>query len=356
MSKKNIIPIFVPHLGCPNDCVFCNQNKITASSTNITSDDVRSIIEEYLSYFKDKNNIEVAFYGGSFTAIEICIQLELLSVAKEYKENNIIKEIRLSTRPDCIDIKRLEILKHYLVDTIELGVQSLDEDVLNLSNRGHDDKCVYNAVKLIKKYGFNLGLQQMIGLPGDSLEASLYTTREFIKLNPDFVRIYPTLVIKDTELEKSLYNGSYKPLSIEDAVRITKELLKLYILNGIYVIRIGLQPTENIQMGKDVIAGPFHPAIRQIVEGEILFDVLKNFFNDKEITNYELEIHSSNKNVSNLAGQKSFLKNKIINEFKIKNLKLFGENISDDVLILKYRLNEKNFENEIQIKDYMIWR
>ena len=165
MSRHYIIPIFVPHFGCPHDCVFCNQKKITGSSTNVTDKDVERIIEEHLLTFKFPSTIEVAFYGGSFTAIDIEIQKSLLAVPLKYKRENKINYIRLSTRPDAIDIVILKNLKDYLVDTIELGVQSLDQEVLDLSGRGHSVEDVYESANLIKKHGFNLGLQMMIGLP-----------------------------------------------------------------------------------------------------------------------------------------------------------------------------------------------
>lgn len=349
MSKKNIIPIFVPHLGCPNDCVFCNQNKITAASTNVTSEDVRNTVEEYLNYFKNKENIEIAFYGGSFTAIDLNIQKSLLSVAKEYKEKKIVDEIRISTRPDCIDEEILNTLNYYLVDIIELGVQSLDLDVLLKSNRGHDDKCVYKSSKIIRDYGFKLGLQQMLGLPGDTLEKSLFTAEEFIKIAPDFVRIYPTLVIKDTQLLKDLESGNYEALSLEEAVYMSKEILKLYMNNNVNVIRIGLQPTENIQLNKDVVAGPFHPSIRQLVEGEILFEVIKNYFSNIEINSGELTIFASGKNISNLSGQKGAIKEKTIKLLQLKKYKLQRDAVADSELILNY----DNVRKNIKILDYL---
>lgn len=269
MTKHYIIPIFVPHFGCPHDCIFCNQKKITGLTTNVKPKDVENIIDEYLGYFRKDSYIEVAFYGGSFTAIDMDIQSALLEIPYKYKTNGIIDAIRMSTRPDAIDNIILDNLKKYSVDTIELGVQSLDEVVLNASERGHTAQEVYKASELIKSYGFNLGLQMMIGLPEDSFEKSLYTCREFIKLNPYNVRIYPTLVIKGTFLEKQYLKGDYQPLTIDEAVAQSSILLMLFYLNAINVIRVGLQPTENIQMGKDVVAGPFHPSFRQLVESNI---------------------------------------------------------------------------------------
>lgn len=206
MNKHYIIPIFVPHLGCPHDCVFCNQERITGLSTSVTSEEVENIIEEHLKTFKSPSIIEVAFYGGSFTAIDIEVQKSLLAIPLRYKKEKKIDYIRLSTRPDAIDDLILTNLKDHLVDTIELGVQSLNQEVLDLSGRGHTTDDVYEAVNLIKEYGFNLGLQMMVGLPGDTRERAINTCKEFIKLDPFCVRIYPTLVIVDTFLERQYLN------------------------------------------------------------------------------------------------------------------------------------------------------
>ncbi|MGO1580970.1 MAG: elongator complex protein 3 [Peptoniphilaceae bacterium] len=350
MNKKNIIPIFVPHLGCPNDCVFCNQRKIACEQETIDRFMVENIIEEYLTYFQDKQNVELAFYGGSFSAIDISIQNELLSVAKKYKELGIIKKVRISTRPDCINQDILKNLKNYEVDTIELGVQSLNDEVLLASNRGHNTQCVYDSSKLIKEFGFKLGLQQMIGLPKDDFKKSFYTAKEFVKLKPDFVRIYPALVIKDTKMEEDFLENKYNPLTLNETVLICKEIFKLYTLNNIPIIRIGLQATNNIQLGEDVVSGPFHPSIRQIIEGEVLFDVLEEYFMNINTENLELTINASNRNISNLSGQKSSIKTKILQKMKLKKLKLIGDKkIGDEILILYY--NSK--EVKIKIRNYM---
>lgn len=321
MSKLNIIPIFVPHYGCPLNCVFCNQKKITGVSTDISSKVVNDTILEYLSYFKRKDNVEVAFYGGSFTAIEMDIQKDLLSVAFNYKKMGYIRNIRLSTRPDCINEEILDNLKNYGVDIIELGVQSLDNDVLTMSNRGHNALCVYESSKLIRDYGFKLGLQQMIGLPGDNFNKSYFTAKEFVRLKPFCVRIYPTLVIKDTALEYDLNNGLYDPLSLGDSISIVSDILHIYYLNNIEVIRVGLQPTENINYNADLLAGPFHPAYRQLVEANYLLNSLENYFIDK-VTNEEVLIYANGRNISNISGQKSANKNKLITDLKLKKLTL----------------------------------
>jgi histone acetyltransferase (RNA polymerase elongator complex component) len=301
--KRRIIPIFVPHKGCPHDCIFCNQKKITGVSTDVTSTDVENTIREYLKTIDEDTHIEVAFFGGSFTAIDINIQKELLSVAKGYFEKGIIKDIRLSTRPDCIDDEILTMLKEHKVTIIELGVQSLDETVLIDSIRGHSDTDVEYSANLIKKYGFKLGLQMMIGLPSDTEEKSLYTARKFINLSPDFVRIYPTLVVRDTGLEILLKNNKYKPLNIEQTIDLAKKLLVLFYINKINVIRVGLQPTEDIRLGKEVIEGPYHPALRELIESRMYRDYLETIINQNNVCE-NIIIKVNKKNISKIIGNK----------------------------------------------------
>ena len=212
MRKRHyIIPIFISHIGCPHQCVFCNQDKIAKEvEEEVTDRDVRNTIEEYLNTIDhDKSTIEVSFFGGTFTAIDVNKQKELLSVAKEYKEKGFIDKIRMSTRPDAINKYILSYLKDYKVDIIELGVQSLDDEILKLSGRGHSVKDVEIASKLIKEYGFTLGHQIMPGLPGDNFEKDIETAKKSIEMKPDICRIYPSLVIKDTPMEKMYERGEY---------------------------------------------------------------------------------------------------------------------------------------------------
>ena len=272
--KKKIIPIFVPHQGCPHDCIFCNQKKITGLSTSMTDEDARDIIIESLKTIPDDAEVEIAFFGGSFTAIDTDIQRKLLSVAKDFKDMGKVDDIRLSTRPDCIDDKELDLLKEYGVTIIELGVQSMNEDVLVKSIRGHHRDVVFTSAKMIKVAGFKLGLQMMLGLPGDSKDRCISTARYFVDIKPDFVRIYPTLVIKETGLEEELKSGRYRPFTIEECIDISKRLMVIFYLNDIGVIRVGLQATEDIQLGLDVLAGPYHPAFRELVHSRMVRDYL----------------------------------------------------------------------------------
>lgn len=276
MSKSYyIIPVFISHQGCPHQCVFCNQDRIAGKYEEVFASDVRKIIDEYLSTINSNGaTIEVSFFGGTFTAINVNKQKELLEVAREYKERGLIHKIRLSTRPDAILPYILGYLKQYKVDIIELGVQSLDDEVLRKAGRGHSVSDVEAASKLIKEAGFVLGHQIMPGLPGDNFEIDIETTKKSIEMKPDICRIYPSLVIKDTPMEDMYIRGNYVPYSLEEAVYISGEMLKLYNEAKVKVIRIGLQPTDTITTGKDIVDGPFHPAFRELVEGRLICETL----------------------------------------------------------------------------------
>lgn len=346
-----IIPIFVPHLGCPHDCIFCNQKKITGLSTNINKVHVKETIEAYLKTFPQGDiTVEVAFYGGSFTGIDKSIQRKLLSIPYQYKNKGIINGIRLSTRPDYIDQEILDLLQGFGVDTIELGVQSLCQEVLDKSYRGHSVEEVYKGAGLIKEYGFNLGLQMMIGLAGDNKERSIFTAKEFIKLDPYCVRIYPTLVIKGTYLARLFKENKYTPLSMEDAVALATDILLLFEHNNINVIRIGLQPTDNIQLGQDVIAGPFHPSFRQLVEGNIYKLILDEYLskhNREAIKNKILLIETHNKNISNIVGQKAINKSYLVDKYNLGGMKIKATTMDED----KIKLNVNNIEDTISLKE-----
>lgn len=354
--KHHIIPIFVPHVGCPHDCVFCNQKKITGKSTDITSEEVDNTIKSYLETIpKSNERLEVAFYGGSFTAIDRDIQKELLTVANGYKLKGLIDKIRLSTRPDCIDRDRLNLLKLHGVDTIELGVQSLDQEVLDQSNRGHSKADVYKAVSLIKDFNFNLGLQMMIGLPGDTEEKSVYTASEIIKLKPDLVRIYPTLIVKDTYLEKLYEEKIYKPLSVDQAVKTSSILLMMFESHSINVIRVGLQPTENIcSESGEVIGGPFHPSFRQLVESQIYALILSEFLNENKIKDSDIKIRVNNKNVSNLVGQNRKNIKHIREKYNLRKVSISGENIASDSFYILDGEKEYKIERKTYIEKYLI--
>lgn len=305
MSKKNyIIPIFVPHMGCRYNCVFCNQKEITGQSAQPTGKDVAAKIAEYLNTIPLGSHVEVAFYGGSFTAIDKEKQLELLAPAYVAYKAGLISDIRLSTRPDCIDEEILAFLSTFEVSIIELGVQSTDEDVLAQSKRGHTKQDTIRAAELIKSWGFTLGLQMMVGLPADTPEKSYQTAQDIISLEPDFVRIYPALVVNHTQLAEMYSSGQYFPLTLGKAVEICKNLLLQFTVADINVIRIGLQPTEEISADGELLAGPFHPAFRELVESAIAREQLIYLLSQSKASN-DLTISINPADTSIVRGQKS---------------------------------------------------
>ena len=279
MKKQYIIPIFVPHLGCPNDCIFCNQKSISGQKTNMTKEKAKKIIDDYLKSMTDENaQIEIAFFGGSFTAIETERQEELLQTAYEYVKSGKVESIRVSTRPDCINKEILKRLKKYKVKTIELGVQSANDYILKRANRGHTFEDVKKASKLIRWYGFKLGHQMMVGLPESTRIDEINTAKSLVKLKPKMIRIYPVLVVKNTKLEEEYKQGIYEPLSVVQAVEICKEIVRIFADKKIDIIRIGLQNTDEISDPQneksEVVAGPYHPAFRQLVESGMWYDAI----------------------------------------------------------------------------------
>ncbi len=280
MKKHAIIPIFIPHRGCPNDCVFCNQRAITAQSADVMPQDVRDKIETYLTTLVGRGleTVEVAFFGGSFTGIPIEEQSAFLAVAKEYKDRGKIDKIHLSTRPDYIDEHILRNLKNYGVDIIELGVQSFDDGVLTAARRGHNSAQAELACKMIQDWGFDVGIQLMIGLPGDTREKALQSAERAAALRPEVARLYPTVILRDTRLMEMYRDGSYVPLTQDETVEITAVMYKILSAAGIRILRVGLKSTDLIsdKEGSATAAGTYHPAFRQLVEGRIAREVLED--------------------------------------------------------------------------------
>lgn len=305
MMKKHInIPIFIPHLGCPFDCIFCNQKKIAATLNPPIPQQVAAIIEEHLKTIATESEVEVAFFGGSFTAINEGIQIQYLEAVQAYIKDGQVESIRISTRPDFITPKILETLQKYRVQTIELGVQSLNDEVLKKSCRGYSVDDVFKASRLIKKHNIKLGVQLMIGLPGDTREIAIETANKAVTLQPDIVRIYPTLVIKDTVLAEMYAAGKYQPLKLEEAVTTTKEMYLQFKTHNIPVIRMGLYPSEELQTGEAVLAGPFHPAFGELVEQEIFYDQAKRIIDKLEGDFDKITIYVNPRDISKMVGNK----------------------------------------------------
>ena len=343
MKKQYIIPIFVPHLGCPNDCIFCNQKSISGQKSNMTKEKAKEIIENYLkSIDKENAQIEIAFFGGSFTAIEEERQEELLQVASEFVKSGQVESIRVSTRPDAIDKKILKRLKKYKVKTIELGVQSSNNYILKRINRGHTFEDVKRAAKLIRWNGFRLGVQMMVGLPESTTIDEINTAKELIKLKPKMVRIYPVLVIKNTPLEKELEKGTYKPLTVVQAVEVCKEIVRLFHNKNIDIIRIGLQPTDEISEPgsekSEVVAGPYHPAFRQLVESAMWYDAIVGKIKRLNVKVKEVEVTVNPVDANNVIGHK---------KENVKNLK----ELYDVNLVLKQDSKMKQGKSKIEITE-----
>lgn len=290
------ISIFVPHIGCPNKCSFCDQRYITGVCKAPRPEDVVASVETALqSRNYNPKTTEIAFFGGSFTAINRNYMLDLLKAAAEFAEKGFVSGIRISTRPDAIDTDILDTLKQYRVTSVELGAQSMNDRVLRMNNRGHTSKDVDNAARLIREYGFELGLQMMTGLYGDNDASAEKTADRLIALEPDTVRIYPTIVLKGTDLAALYADNIYKPQTLSDAVSLAAKLYTKFTSAGIRVIRLGLHSIEE----KAYIAGPWHPAFSELCQSQI---ILKNVLSAlKEKGKYIIYVGKSD--VSKMIGQ-----------------------------------------------------
>jgi len=283
--RSKIIPIFLPHQGCPHHCIFCNQKEVTGTSCIHEPADVYPLIEQYLktiNHTKKKKpsgfpkSIEVAFYGGNFTGMPQGLQKCYLLPAYQAIQEGRIDGIRISTRPDYISEKDLNFLAQYGVRTIEIGVQSLDQKILQKAGRTYSEKQVIEAMHLLHHHQFCIGLHLMVGLPEESDEALCRTVEKVIELAPHFVRIHPTLVIKNTELEKIYRLGNYTPLTLEKTIELCKGLFLQFAKAGITVARIGLQSIPEMEKEGIVIAGPFHPALGELVVSSLAYDQMVN--------------------------------------------------------------------------------
>ena len=298
LKKHSNLAFFIPHLGCPYRCIFCNQNNISGEQNIITPQEVKDTCDAFLP--EDGTGTEIAFFGGSFTAIPREQMISFLEAAAPFLAAGRAEGIRLSTRPDCIDDEVLDILKSYGVTSIELGAQSMDDHVLKVNGRGHTSQHVRDASELIRSYGFSLGLQMMVGMYGasDVKQDAIYTADEFIKLSPDTVRIYPTLVVGNTALAALWKSGKYEPLDVETAIDIASQLMVMFRDKGIRVIRVGLHSEESLQ--EETLAGPFHPAFGELCESRIIRNEILDSVGSKK----EIIIHTNPKLASKIIGNK----------------------------------------------------
>ncbi len=295
------VALFVPDEGCPHRCSFCNQKTISGKTRPLTVEDIEKAVETAVST-SECGEGEIAFFGGSFTAIERSYMLSLLEKGKEYVERGLFKGIRISTRPDCIDAEILTLLKENKVTSIELGCQSMDDEVLLLNERGHISSDVVNAAALIKEYGFEFGVQMMTGLYGDTEEKALETAEKLISLKPDTARIYPTVVLENTRLAELYKKGEYTPQTTDEAADLCAKLLLMFHEADIKVIRLGLHSGGNVEEG--FVAGAYHPAFRELAESRIYLRKIKEEIEKRNLSEGKIEVTVGSSYISMASGQK----------------------------------------------------
>jgi histone acetyltransferase (RNA polymerase elongator complex component) len=333
-----IIPVFIPHAGCPHQCAFCNQRIITGNAGTVPSTEtVRSQIQHFLKFKRPYHSLrQIAFYGGNFLGLEDASLVRLLKAASQFVASGEVDSLRFSTRPDSINQDRLDILKNFPIKTVELGAQSMDDSVLRMSLRGHTALDTETACDTLRQHGYELGIQLMIGLPGDSDDSAMNTAIKTAALSPDFVRIYPTIVLKNSLLARWYRQGRYTPLSLESAVTLAKNLYLFFRQKRIPVIRMGLQSSEDLDNDATILAGPHHPAFGHLVHSEIFLEMAKKELRSKikPIREAVLFIHPCS--FSKMQGLKSANIKILKREFQIGKIELVSDaSISSDTLRVK---------------------
>ncbi|MFA6008399.1 MAG: radical SAM protein [Desulfobacteraceae bacterium] len=309
IRKPFIVPVFIPHEGCPHRCIFCDQSAITGKAGHVPSrESLKEYIDGYLKYAgPDRYPVQISFYGGTFLGLENETIIRLLSLASVYVEQGRAHGIRFSTRPDSVTKEKLDLIQPFPVRTVELGVQSMDDTVLALSNRGHLASHTEAAATLLVQRGYEMGLQIMTGLPGDDLQKSQKTVERLSRLKPAFLRIYPVLVLKGSALARLFLNGQYAPIELHEAVDQVKRLYLYLKGKNIPVIRMGLQASEELDNGSVVLAGPYHPSFGHLVFSAIFFDMAVKMLQKETIQgeNKQAVFYVHSKNISKLRGLKN---------------------------------------------------
>lgn len=297
MKKHISIPIFLPQCGCVNNCVFCNQKTITGKTGNPSLEETTNTIDTWLtSVEQSKTYVEIAFFGGNFLGLPKSNQIDYLSLAQSYIDKGLVDSIRFSTRPDTISEESLLNLFHFSVKNIEIGVQSMDDEVLNQAGRGHTAEDSIKAAKLINEMGYQLGMQMMVGLPGDDDEKSMQTARKIAECQAIQTRIYPVLVLKNTDLADLFIAKKYKPLSIDEAIGRCVPLVEIFNQNKIKILKLGLHPSESFTSDKELLAGPYHPSFYQLVLSKIWRNKIIQVINNQKFNHLKIAVHSKNIN------------------------------------------------------------
>jgi histone acetyltransferase (RNA polymerase elongator complex component) len=338
-----IIPIFLPHAGCPHQCVFCNQVPITGAERQVLEPNaVRQQIRKYLGYQKEnRNSVHIAYFGGNFLGLTIREIESWLDLAGEFVSRGLVDSIRFSTRPDTIDPERLDILEKYPVSIVELGVQSMDDRVLAQSGRGHTASDTMHAVSSLKERGLRVGLQMMVGLPGDSEARSMTTARRIADLRPDCVRIYPTVVVANSQLARLYRQGEYQPLSLEGAVTLVKKVYLLFRQEGINVIRMGLQASGDLAEGSTVLAGPHHPAFGHLVYSEIFYDAAVTIIESARSLTNTLTIRVNPRSISKMRGLNNSNIQKLKKQFRLGSVEVRrDDSLTEEEVNIEHRASD----------------
>ena len=324
MKKHVNIPIFIPHVGCPNACVFCNQRKISGRM-GFDRQAVRRELEEAFSTVDGSCPVQIAYFGGSFTGIGRKDMTDLLGLANEYIERGQCESVRISTRPDYIDREILGLLRQYRVASVELGIQSTDDGVLCACKRGHTKEDSFRAAALVKEYGFELVGQMMVGLPGSTPESERQTARDICLMGADGARIYPTVVFGDTALADMTIEGSYEPLTRETSVARAANALAVFIEHGVPVIRLGLQSGEVLETGDGVIAGGYHPAVGELAYSRCFRDSLEAALLSEQTRGRAALVRAHRADVSKVIGQRGENRDYFIRKFLLKEFRVVSD-------------------------------
>ena len=338
LEKKNIpfiIPIFLPHVGCPHQCAFCNQLSITGVKKNtISPEKLDLLINEFLQYKeRHRRPVQVAFYGGNFLGLKKDYIKLLLDESTRFVKNGKVDSIRFSTRPDTISYEQFDILDNYPISTIEIGVQSMDDKVLVMAKRGHTALDTEKAAAILKERNYEIGMQMMIGLPGDDETKSLFTAHKIAALSPDFVRIYPTVVLAKSRLAIWYQKGEYTPWSLARSIALVKNLYLFFKSKAIPVIRMGLQASEDLAKDTTILAGPYHPAFGHMVHSEIFMDMAVSIMEAKNGSCEKITINVHPRSISKMRGLKNKNVESLKKKFQIKSLEIIPDlSLAEDKL------------------------
>ena len=341
-TRPFIIPVFLPHHGCPHRCIFCNQMTITSIKKNLLdTEQLHLWINEFIKYKKKpRYPVQIAFYGGNFLGLKTDDIKRLLNAAAKFVKDGQVDSIRLSTRPDTINNQRLDAIKQYPVAAIELGVQSMDDQVLATAKRGHTSLDTEQAVELLKARKYTIGLQMMVGLPGDDEAKALTTGRRIAGLGPDFVRIYPTAVLANSPLAAWYQQGKYTPWPLKQCVTVVKKLYLMFTNNKIPVVRMGLQSSEDLEEGSTVLAGPYHPAFGHLVHSEIFLDRAVAAINPATNNHNAVILKVHPRDISKMRGLNNHNIEILKKRFQIKDLQIIPDSaLSQNKLVVRQHPN-----------------